>query len=65
MHERGEDADGRSPQPSPPILCITCAATTEEKTSTDPIDRSIPDGDDDEGHANPENGPDGNVLRDK
>ena len=31
------------PQPSPPILCITSAETTEEKTSTDPIDRSIPE----------------------
>ena len=31
----------------------------EEKTSTDSIDRSIPEVNDDECHANPENGPDG------
>ncbi|HKO39306.1 MAG TPA: hypothetical protein VJU14_13155, partial [Solirubrobacterales bacterium] len=31
------------PQPSPPAPCITFAATTEEKTSTEPTDRSMPE----------------------
>ena len=31
------------PSPSPPIASITFAATTEENTSTDPIDRSMPE----------------------
>ena len=31
------------PQPSPPMASITFAATTEEKTSTEPIDRSMPE----------------------
>jgi hypothetical protein len=29
-------------QPSPPISCITFIDTTEEKTSMEPIDKSIP-----------------------
>jgi hypothetical protein len=32
-----------TPQPSPPTDCITLAATTEEKTRTDPMDRSMPE----------------------
>ncbi len=31
------------PQPSPPVACITLAATTPEKTITEPIDRSMPE----------------------
>ena len=31
------------PQPSPPMASITLAATTEENTSTEPIDRSMPE----------------------
>ena len=31
------------PQPSPPMASITFAATTEEKTSTEPTDRSMPE----------------------
>ena len=31
-----------TPHPSPPIFSMTFAPTTEEKTSTEPIDRSIP-----------------------
>ena len=30
------------PQPSPPTACIALAATTPEKTRTEPIDRSMP-----------------------
>ena len=32
-----------TPQPSPPTASITFAATTEENTSTEPIDRSMPE----------------------
>ncbi|WP_288115245.1 hypothetical protein [Microbacterium sp. SCN 71-21] len=32
-----------TPQPSPPIARIVIAETTPEKTSTEPIDRSMPD----------------------
>ena len=31
------------PQPSPPTVSISFAAITEENTSTEPTDRSIPD----------------------
>ena len=32
-----------TPQPSPPMASITLAATTDENTSTEPIDRSMPE----------------------
>ena len=32
-----------TPQPSPPMASITLAATTEENTSTEPMDRSMPE----------------------
>ena len=30
------------PQPSPPMACMALAATTPEKTRTEPTDRSMP-----------------------
>ena len=53
------------PQPCPPTDSMTLAATTLEKTSTDPMDRSMPDVMMTKVMPTPEHGPDRDVLRDQ
>ena len=53
------------PQPSPPMASITFAATTEENTSTEPTDRSMPEVMMTKVIPTPMHGPHGDVLGDQ